>query len=544
MTRNECLQTRRFSYSWITLCSLSARRSGRRRSSSRTVRKITASFEGTTKRKSRSNPTDSSTLAFRCSSAPTLTWNSICSREMFRWVLCCRHVFRAYKSQLRVHRPHCAQTVSLTFTLKDLGPKQVKIVESDYMESTIRFENEEWQFLGLSDTAAEFNYTKTKRVAKKGGEEKMVQEVEQATGFNVTIRFRRHPLYYVYALRLRTEWLWLSCMPDGCRSTLTGSTWSCRWLSCRSSGSSRCSCPPAPATSAAWSSWCSSASSCSRRRWPPTRPSRISRRTSPSVRPVFNTSVFTKKVNRWQPVLSRHPLVARPSGAQPRRLHRNHGGVRARRERLGPEAARARGLRRAARCARATLALARLPVRQTAHLQRQRERCAAARECNGARLVFQNADNRWSSPQQMSSAARGAGAQRRTTASRRRRTRGRRPQRTARPSSSRRSRRCRVRRYSLASDRGPASIVWIVCGAAGCAEEKEAEEKKAEADAEEKKQETEEESEKVKIYHELAEALNSISIILSVCAQIFIFLYYLLPITIDWPLQPALRSQR
>ena len=68
--------------------------------------------------------------------------------------------------------------------------------------------------------------------------------------------------------------------------------------------------------------------------------------------------------------------------------------------------------------------------------------------------------------------------------------------------------------------------MWIDCGAAGRAEDKEAE-------AEDKKQETEEESEKVKLYHELAEALNAISIILSVFAQIFIFLYYLLPITFD-----------
>ena len=94
---------------------------------------------------------------------------------------------------------HCAQTVNLTFTLKDFGPKQVKIAESDYRESTIRFENEEWQFLGLSDTEAEFNFTRTKRVAKKGGGERDMQEVERATGFNVTLRFRRRPLYYVYA---------------------------------------------------------------------------------------------------------------------------------------------------------------------------------------------------------------------------------------------------------------------------------------------------------------------------------------------------------
>ena len=104
--------------------------------------------------------------------------------------------------------------MNLTFTLKDFGPKQVKIVESDYTESTILFENEEWQFLGLNDTAAQFNYTKTKRVAKKGGGEKEVLEVEQATGFIVTMRLRRRPLYYVYSLRLTIKWsriLRMSC---------------------------------------------------------------------------------------------------------------------------------------------------------------------------------------------------------------------------------------------------------------------------------------------------------------------------------------------
>ena len=62
------------------------------------------------------------------------------------------------------------------------------------------------------------------------------------------------------------------------------------------------------------------------------------------------------------------------------------------------------------------------------------------------------------------------------------------------------------------------------------AEDKETEEKKRES---EKDSEPEEESEKVTLYHEMAEALNAITIILSVFAQIFIFLYYLMPITFD-----------